>query len=157
MRKKTKKLRGRKTAGWGARKKHKGKGSRGGKGMAGTGKRADQKKSFILKKFGKEYFGKRGFVSLKSQKKSKKINLDQLNEMLPLLIKNELAKKIGQEVKVDLKKAGYGKLLGRGKVTMKYLIKVDSFSKNAQEKIEKFGGSINKIEAESKEEKKEEK
>ena len=35
--------RGSKTHGWGAKKKHRGKGNRGGKGMAGSGKRADSK------------------------------------------------------------------------------------------------------------------
>ena len=49
-RKKSSRMHGRKagTHGWGARKKHKKSGHRGGKGMAGTGKRADQKKTLIL-------------------------------------------------------------------------------------------------------------
>ena len=49
--KKAKGLRGSKTHGWGAKKKHMGSGHRGGFGMAGTGKRADQKKTLMIKKY----------------------------------------------------------------------------------------------------------
>jgi len=48
------------THGGGARKKRKGSGHRGGKGMAGTGKRADHKKTLITKLYGNKYFGKQG-------------------------------------------------------------------------------------------------
>jgi large subunit ribosomal protein L15 len=48
--------RGMGTHGGGARKKRKGSGHRGGIGMAGTGKRADQKKTLILKLYGNNYF-----------------------------------------------------------------------------------------------------
>ena len=140
MRRKTKKMRGKKTAGYGSRKKHRGKGSRGGKGMAGTGKRADQKKSFILAKIGKEYYGKRGFIP-PQRKKGREINLDQLSEMLSSFLEKGYAKK-GREIEIDLKKAGYTKLLGRGGVKEKYLINVRAFSKKAKEKIEEMGGKI---------------
>lgn len=72
-------LRGRRTCGYGSRKKHRGKGSRGGRGMAGTGKRAGQKITLVLKKYGK-YLGKRGFVSRKKlqEKRKKIINLKDL-------------------------------------------------------------------------------
>ncbi|OYT41537.1 hypothetical protein B6U80_01195 [Candidatus Pacearchaeota archaeon ex4484_26] len=140
MKRKTRKMRGRKTAGYGARKKHRGKGSKGGKGMSGSGKRADQKKTLILKKYGKEYFGKRGFVSRK--KKTKAINLDQLMEKLALFIRKGYAQKIEGAIEIDLQKAGYDKLLGRGKVKEKLLIKVKSFSKKAQEKVEQAKGQI---------------
>ena len=44
------------THGWGSMKKHRGKGNKGGAGMAGTGKRGDAKKPAIWKN--KKYFGK---------------------------------------------------------------------------------------------------
>ena len=72
-------LRGARTCGYGSRKKHRGKGSRGGKGMAGTGKRAGQKITLLIKEGIK--LGKRGFVSkkkLKRLKKQKVINLKDL-------------------------------------------------------------------------------
>ena len=64
-RKKSSRMHGRGTGshGWGFRKKHKKSGHRGGKGMAGTGKRADQKKSLVIKLYGNEYFGKQGITS----------------------------------------------------------------------------------------------
>ena len=62
-RKKVTKQRGSKTHGWGSMKKHRGAGNRGGRGKAGTGKRADTKKPTIINLFGaKGYFGKKGFL-----------------------------------------------------------------------------------------------
>ncbi len=46
--KKNKRQRGLSSHGWGHKKKHRGAGNRGGKGMAGTGKRADTKKPSII-------------------------------------------------------------------------------------------------------------
>ena len=60
-RKKVVKYRGSHTHGGGAKKKRRGAGHRGGRGMAGSGKRADQKKPTILKLYGNSYFGKKGF------------------------------------------------------------------------------------------------
>jgi len=44
--------RGRGTHGYGERKKHKKSGHRGGKGMSGSGKRSDQKKTLVNKLYG---------------------------------------------------------------------------------------------------------
>ena len=62
IRKKSSRMHGRKmgTHGWGARKKHKKSGHRGGKGMSGSGKRADHKTTLVTKLFGGKYFGKQG-------------------------------------------------------------------------------------------------
>ena len=46
-RKKNSRQRGSHTHGWGAMKKHRGAGNRGGRGAAGSGKRADSKKPSI--------------------------------------------------------------------------------------------------------------
>ena len=58
-RKKDVKQRGSHTHGWGSKKKHRGAGNRGGKGMASTGKRSDAVKPSFWKE---RYFGKHGFV-----------------------------------------------------------------------------------------------
>lgn len=58
-RNKRSRIRGTRTCGW-AMKKHKGSGNRGGKGFSGSGKRADQKKTYVIKYF-YPYFGKKGF------------------------------------------------------------------------------------------------
>ena len=56
-RKKSSRMHGRKmgTHGWGARKKHKKTGHRGGKGMSGSGKRADHKKTLMNKLYGNRF------------------------------------------------------------------------------------------------------
>ncbi len=124
--KKSKGLRGTTTHGWGARKKHKGSGHRGGFGMAGTGKRADQKKTLINKKYGNKYFGKQGITSKGTKKKKEKvINL------------RDLVEKFGNKKEIDL--SGY-KILGDGEVKRALVIKAKEFSKSAREKIEKVGG-----------------
>lgn len=133
-RKKAAKMRGSKTHGWGAMKKHRGAGNRGGRGMAGTGKRADTKKPTIINLYGNDYFGKRGFRRpqkvVKLQKRQQKmLNLEQLEKF--------------DKQDINLTKLGYTKLLGKGKITKKYTITISSISKKAKEKIEKLGGIIN--------------
>lgn len=126
-RKKVKKLRGSKTHGWGAMKKHRGAGNRGGRGMAGTGKRADQKKPSILKEYGNSYFGKRGFnIPPKIKKIKKVINILELPD----------------RDNINLTELGYDKLLGKGEVTKKLKITVLYCSKKAKEKIEAKGGEV---------------
>jgi len=125
-RKKSSRMQGSVTHGHGARKKNRGSGSKGGKGMAGTGKRADQKKTLILT-YEKPYFGKHGFPSRK--KKLKVINLDDLEE---------IARKTGKK-EVNLKNY---KILGDGSISTALIITASAFSKSAEEKIKKAGGSV---------------
>ena len=80
-RKKNTRQKGSHTCGWGSKKKHRKAGNRGGRGMSGTGKRSDHKKTMILKKFGHEYFGKFGFRRPQHTKVVlKTINLIDLNK-----------------------------------------------------------------------------
>jgi len=132
-RKKTSRQRGGTTHGWGARQRHRGKGSKGGKGMAGSGKRADQKKQFALIKANKagfkNYFGGKGFTSRRKKKKKEKcINLK--NAM-------EIAENSGKG-KIELKDY---KILGEGE-GFKAEIFAKSASQSAIEKMEKAGGKI---------------
>jgi len=73
-RKKSSRMHGRKmgTHGTGARKNKRKSGNRGGRGLAGTGKRADQKKTLITKLYGHGYFGKQGITSKKTEKDKRK-------------------------------------------------------------------------------------
>ena len=135
-RSKRSRLRGRKTCGWGSRKKHRGSGSRGGKGMAGTGKRSGHHKTFILRYF-KEYFGKRGFVPIR-ENGLKVINLDLIERSLNKMIKEGTAKKTPKGIELNLPKY---KILGAGELKSKLIIKAGSFSESAKEKIEKIGGT----------------
>ena len=71
------------THGWGARKKHKKSGHRGGIGMAGTGKRADQKKTLVTKLYGNKYFGKQGITSRSTARnKNLSISLNKIQERI---------------------------------------------------------------------------
>ena len=124
--KKCRKYRGSTTHGGGSMKKRRGSGNRGGFGNAGTGKRADQKKPSIIKKYGLSYFGKKGFKRNVPLKKINTINISQLPET--------------QEI--NLKQMGYNKLLAKGTPKIKHKITVESCSKKAKEKIEKNGGQI---------------
>ncbi|MBI3623791.1 uL15 family ribosomal protein [Candidatus Pacearchaeota archaeon] len=136
-RRKSSRMHGRKMGshGRGARKKGKGSGHRGGFGMAGTGKRADQKKTLILKLYGHKYFGKQGITSKKTQRdKRNRINLGQIQSNLSLY-----GKKVGE--KWELKLDNY-KILGEGEIKEKVVIKAGEASSSAIEKIKKLGGEI---------------
>ncbi len=139
-RKKFSRQRGSHTHGWGSKKKHRGSGNRGGFGMAGTGKRADQMKTLIWKD--KHYFGKFGFIPKGVKEKIKAINIDFIEENLGKFLTEGLASKQEDFYLVDLKKLGYNKLLGNGKVSNKFKITAKYASSNAVEKIKKAGGEV---------------
>ncbi len=130
--KKNKGFRGYKSHGWGSKKKHRGKGSRGGKGMAGTGKRADTKKPTIINLYGNDYFGKRGFV-VPCAKTYTAINLRDLNVLI---------EKKGIKGEMNLKKFGYEKLLATGELRTAITITVERASAQAIEKVKNAGGSV---------------
>ena len=126
-RKRSQKFRGSHTHGWGAKKKHRGAGNRGGRGMAGTGKRAGRMQSWILKKYGMAYYGKHGFNRPQQIVKDvKTINLYELPD----------------SADINLTEMGYDKLLGAGNVSKKVKVQVKLCSSKAKEKIEKAGGQV---------------
>lgn len=129
---KNKGMRGYKSHGWGAKKKHRGSGNRGGFGMAGTGKRADTKKPTIINDYGNDYFGKRGFVVPKSIS-YEAINLKDLNV---------LAEKYSLKGEIKLEDYGYQKLLAVGKLNYPLKITVKMASPKAIEKVKNTGGSV---------------
>lgn len=139
--KRTKKsrYRGSQTHGGGAKKKRRGAGHRGGRGMAGSGKRADSKKPSIWKE---PYFGKRGFTSKSRRKKDAVINLNLLEEKLPQFIAQGSASKGKETVSVDLGKAGYTKLLGEGAARTRMKVTVFYASRQAIEKVTQAGGEV---------------
>ena len=141
-RKKVTKYRGSKTHGCGSMKKRRGAGNRGGRGMAGSGKRADHKRQLIFKKYGTKYFGKHGFKVNSKIIKIKAINVTYLESNLSSLIKKGLAKDENKLFTINLSKLGYNKLLGSGKITKKFNITTKFVSKKAKEKVEKLGGKI---------------
>ena len=138
-RKKNERQRGSKTHGWGAKKKHRGKGHQGGAGMAGTGKRADSKKPSIWKE---RYFGKHGFVSKTPKVKINPVNISFIEQHIDKFVSENLIKKEDGLYFVELEKLGFNKLLGDGRVSMKFKIKTDYASKSAIEKVKEAGGEV---------------
>ena len=133
--KKSRKQRGQTTYGHGARKKWKKSGHRGGTGMAGTGKRADQKKTLIITKYGNKYFGKQGITSKKTEKrKNLVINVNDIEKDY-----DNLMKKYGKDGWLELKKY---KILGDGEIKKKIKLKARKISKSALDKIKKAGGEV---------------
>ncbi len=137
-RRKSSRMHGRGTGshGWGFRKSHRKSGHRGGKGMSGTGKRGDQKKTLVIKLYGNKYFGKQGITSKKTERdKRKRINLGAINKNI-----ESYGKKEGDKWKINLENY---KILGGGEINHKMIIIANEASKSAIEKVKKKGGEIN--------------
>lgn len=134
-RKKVVKYRGGSTHGGGARKKRRGAGSRGGRGRAGSGKRAGHKKYGIV-------LGRHGFTP-KNTITVKAINVGYFTkERVQKLAEEGKALKEGQFYSIDLGALGYHKLLGTGTTPLKLKVTVKSCSSRAVEKIKAAGGEV---------------
>ena len=125
---KTRKMRGSRTHGYGRVGQHRDAGS---KGQRKVG-RHKHLWSYVTT-YEPDYFGKKGFTSPQSLKrKENAINIKQLTKIA--------AEKA--DAHVNLTSLGYTKLLGSGKITKPLTITVPSCSKTAAEKIKKAGGQI---------------
>ncbi len=125
FKKKTRGMRGSMTHGYGSKKKHRGKGSKGGKGFAGSTK---HKKQMVLEA-NPNHFGHTGFHSL-GKVENRTVNVGDL-EILA-----------AGKKEINLEEMGYDKLLGDGEISVSVAVRVPKFSKSAKEKIEKAGGKI---------------
>jgi large subunit ribosomal protein L15 len=137
-RKKNSRHRGSHTCGWGTKKHHRGSGSRGGFGMAGTGKRSDAN---VPAYWADNQQGKHGFVNQR-RKEPGTLNISYLAQMLPKLVEDKKAKIESGIYVIDLGELGIGKLLGTGKISIKAKVTVDSASKKAIEAIKEAGGEV---------------
>ncbi len=125
---KTRKMRGSRTHGYGRIGQHRDAGSKGHRKVG----RHKHLWSYVVT-HEPDYFGKKGFTSPQSLKRKENIiNITQLSE---LPIENNTAH-------INLTKMGYTKLLGTGKITKPLTITVAAYSKIAAEKIRKAGGKI---------------
>ena len=135
---KTGKMRGSKTHGYGNRQKHRGAGSRGGKGMAGSKK---NKWSFTSK-YLPGYFGRKGFKRpLKVLREEGRDSIINVGEIEKQIVIEDKIKTTGK-IEINLKELGYDKLLSKGKVSRAFIITVDKYSPKALKKIEEAGGKI---------------
>ena len=140
--KKVRKLRGSHTHGWGCKKKHRGGGSKGGKGMAGTGKRKTTKWTWTIK-YAPEHLGKRGFHRPKAvQYAPQTINLSDIDENLQLFLDMGVAHEEEGRIIVDTTQLGVDKVLGSGKLTKPVTIKAYYVTPKAEEKIKAAGGEV---------------
>ncbi len=138
--KKIRKKRGTRTVGYGRVSGHLNSGQKGGVGKAGRHKHLWIKT--IIEN--PRYFGKHGFKRPQKLVYSPKtINVGELDEMLPNLVKRGLATFDGKTYQVDWEKLDYDKLLGAGKVTKNIVItNLSAYSAKAKEKIEAANGKI---------------
>ena len=135
--------RGMGTHGRGSRKKAKKSGHHGGPGMAGSGKRADHKKSLVINLYGNSYFGKQGITSRGTKRDTRqRISLRNVELNLESYVKKGIAKKSGEKYEVDLRKY---KILGSSKdykPKKKMVIKAMEASESAMELVKSAGGEI---------------
>ncbi len=134
---KSRKMRGSNTYGHGI-KGRRGKGRKGGKGLPGIGK---HHWSYAIKH--PEYlWGNHGFTSHHPKEEINTINIGILNENIEKMVKRKLALFDGEKYEVDLSILGINKLLGKGKVDKKMIVKVKYASKIAVEKLQEAGGEL---------------
>ncbi len=130
---KTRKMRGSRTHGYGQVAQHRVGGIRG-------SRKADRNRrgsTYVLALEPSRF--RKGFTSPRSVgRKNNVINVGELEELASRLdLKREKGKLL-----LDLDKLGYTKLLGMGKITKPFSVKVAAFSEKAAKKIEEAGGKI---------------
>jgi len=135
---KTRKMRGSRTHGYGIIGQHRKKGTKGERKVG----RHKHLWSYVIK-YEPNYFGKRGFTSHKSLRQEiTAINVGELEELVNKLSKEKTLEKKSGKIFLDLEKLGYNKLLGKGKITQPILVKVASHSETASKKLDEAGGQI---------------
>ena|SRR5271157_817028 len=128
---KVRKKRGSRTHGWGRVGQHRRTGS---KGRRNAG-RHKALWSYVIK-YEPDYYSKIGFTSPQSvRSKTRTINVGLLKNVVE-------TQKQEDKLTIDLESLGYTKLLGSGKITEPFVIKVKSYSKSAAEKVKNAGGQI---------------
>ena len=136
VREKTKKMRG---GLYGRGKKAgRGKGKRGGSGMAGLGKH----RWIWMVKYMPDHYGSYGFVHHGATRKVKSINVGDVDRDAEKIINSGVAIREGEKIKVNLTEMGYGVLLGGGQVGKPFIIKIDKATEKAIQKIKDAGGEV---------------
>ncbi|MBS3055513.1 MAG: uL15 family ribosomal protein [Candidatus Aenigmarchaeota archaeon] len=140
--KKVRKFRGHRTYGTGSHKKARGAGNRGGRGKAGLHKY----KWSLTVQSEEKFFGKHGFKRPQGTVKDiPTVNLKMLDAQAERLLKEKLAIKEDDKIKINVLKLGFEKVLGGGKISQPLVVEAKLFSKSAIKKLEKAGGKAIKI------------
>lgn len=134
----TRRFKGSRTHGRG-KKAGRGAGLRGGRGNAGLHKH----KWMTTVKYLPGHFGRHGFKRPQSVVADKiTINLSDLEQSLPRLVKEGAATEKDGQWTVDLTKLGVDKLLGSGRIGTPVSVRVPEASAKAKEKLEGAGGRL---------------
>jgi large subunit ribosomal protein L15 len=131
---KSRRQRGSRYCGWGQIGQHRQSGARGGVGQAG------KHKHFWIRTLIEEpnHFGHDAFNSFNRNLVQRWINIQNLDSIFAKHGKVD----VDGKVILDLTSLGYDKLLGGGKPTGAFTIRVAKVSKSAKEKIESVGGGV---------------
>jgi len=136
-RRKARKRLGSRTWGRGCAKRGRGSGEKGGTGLSGGHK---QKWSYFLK-YMPEHFGKHGFVRPPEVSAVvNSINVGELDERLDEFLQQGIARQEEKKFVVDVRKLGFDKVLGGGRVTHPLEVTAGKFSEQAKRKLEEAGG-----------------
>ena len=130
---KTRKLRGSRTHGWGQVGQHRASGHKGGLGKSGMLKHHF---STMLKDY-PDHFGHDSTHPPHPNIIKKWTSVRDLDELFAKSGKQEGEKKI-----LDLISLGYDKLLGGGQVKNAYTVKIKQFTASAEEKVKQAGGEV---------------
>jgi large subunit ribosomal protein L15 len=135
------KYRGSRTCGGGTHKNRRGAGNRGGRGRAGINAH-----HFVhwYMELGGPVFGKDGFFN-KTQITVTSIDVGVLDQIVPSLLAQGIAKMEGDAIVINTADMGIDKVLGSGRVTKKMNLSAQAFSAQAKTKIEKMGGKAQVI------------
>lgn len=139
MSKRSHKLRGRSRTHGRGKKAGRGAGKRGGRGNAGLHKH----RYIEVLKYDRDRYGRKGFKRHSSLvKEDRIINLRTLQNILPRLVAENVAKKKGDRYYVDLTKGGFDKLLSKGEVDRELYIKVKKATDGSIRKVKEGGGKV---------------
>ena len=119
--------------GWGQVGQHRASGHKGGLGISGMMKHHYS----TLLKDNPDHFGHNSTHPPHPNTTKKWVGIRDLDDLFIKLGKEENGKKI-----IDLTAAGYDKLLGGGKATGTYSVKIKKTTKSAEEKVRSVGGEV---------------
>ena len=138
---KTRRLRGGRHMGWGQVGQHRASGHKGGLGITGMQK---HHYSTLLKE-DPDHYGHDAPKTPHPNIIKKWASVRDLDDLFTKYGKEEGGKNI-----VDLQSAGYDKLLGGGRLTNAYSVKISQFTASAEEKLKAVGGEISQTATEEK-------
>ncbi|MGC8505923.1 MAG: uL15 family ribosomal protein [Thermoplasmata archaeon] len=115
-----------------------GKGKRGGSGMAGLGKH----RWIWMVKYDPEHFGGHGFTSHHPGEPKVPLSLGELASLIENLKSRGFVNDQNGIAEIDLKTAGYHKLLGSGEFRLKSRIIIPEATEKAINKLSAYGTTV---------------